>query len=362
MASLHATISETRSIFKWTGIGIAALFLLIVILRYAITAYIHFFPPPPPKPQIGYGKVPPIVFPPNVTDTHFTYTLNTVSGTLPALPTIVPIYRIIEPVVTLLSFSNTQATVNRTEFGSQPAQQIGTNLYLWTLPTSPFKQLIMDTVTNDLTITSQYLTDPMVSSAQGLPDVDGAKSIAENYLALFNAIPADIDRTKTAIAYFDINNGRLVPATSFSTTKVIRVDFYQNDRNKIPLYYPHPPGSTMNALIASPQQSPQVVEANYSGKNIDDTSNSTYPLLTAQEAFMKLQNGHGYIANYYPPEGTTSSTQSVEIQDVALGYYISDQRLQPYLMPIVIFTGNNGFIAYVSAVKDEWLGSPSSAQ
>ena len=42
------------------------------------------------------------------------------------------------------------------------------------------------------------------------------------------------------------------------------------------------------------------------------------------------------------------------IKKIYLAYYLSEQR-QNYLMPIVIFEGNNNFYAYVQAVQDEWI-------
>src|SRR5438034_2898530 len=109
MASLHTTIAETRTIFKWVGIGIAGLITLIIVVRYTIAVYIYFFPPPPPKPQLSYGKLPHVIFPSNVTNAHFAYALNTITGTLPVFPVIYPVYTIIEPQVSLLSYTNAQA-------------------------------------------------------------------------------------------------------------------------------------------------------------------------------------------------------------------------------------------------------------
>ncbi len=38
-----------------------------------------------------------------------------------------------------------------------------------------------------------------------------------------------------------------------------------------------------------------------------------------------------------------------------IGYY-AHERYQRYLLPVYVFLGDNGFAAYVSAVKNEYVG------
>ena len=112
------------------------------------------------------------------------------------------------------------------------------------------------------------------------------------------------------------------------------------------MYYPRPPYSTINFLIVGDTIDP-VVEAQFFHQDIAETG-ETYPIKTADQAFEELRNGKGYIASFF---GTSTT---VKIKDVTLGYYISD-RPQEYLMPIIVFHGDNDFIAYVSAVQNTWI-------
>ncbi len=252
-------------------------------------------------------------------------------------------------------------TISQTEFAGTVPQQLSDTVYMWSESTSPFKRITVDTVNMDFTLTSSYLGDQNVLSAQNLPDENGAIGMAQGFFSQMNSFPQDIDSSKTKTTLYAIDNNVLVPATSISTTQVIRVDFYQQDRNKMAIYYPQAPFSTINALIASGNNGAQIVEAHYAGKQIDDNIRATYPIITAQEAYQRLQNGQAYIANYYDPSlvdpqsAFTSPPKLVNITDVELGYYLSDEIKQLYMMPIIVFTGDNGFTAYVSAVQDQYL-------
>ena len=96
----------------------------------------------------------------------------------------------------------------------------------------------------------------------------------------------------------------------------------------------------------------EVLEAKFDHFAIKDSS-ATYPIKTADEAFFELQGQKAYIASYFGEENT------VHLKNVLLGYYMSETEAE-YLMPIVIFEGDNGFFAYISAVTDEWIETSSS--
>ena len=139
----------------------------------------------------------------------------------------------------------------------------------------------------------------------------------------------------------------LVPATSISNANVLRVDFFQADKNRLPIYYPKAITSTMTLFVENIQNQLQIVNGHFFHQNIS-TQFSTYPLKTANQAFSELKEQKTYIASY------SGSNNNVSIKNVFLAYYMEDSP-QDYLMPIIIFEGDRGFVAYVSAIKDEWI-------
>ena len=103
----------------------------------------------------------------------------------------------------------------------------------------------------------------------------------------------------------------------------------------------------MKVLLAAGLYQDWILEANYSRQNIMDES-ATYPIKTAQQAFEELQEGNGFIASH------SGDSTNVKIKEVYLALY-SEGKLQQYLTPVIVFEGDNNFVAYVPAVTDEWI-------
>jgi hypothetical protein len=202
----------------------------------------------------------------------------------------------------------------------------------------------MDIVNDNFNLTSNYASNSNFTSGQNLPNQDSALNDAQNLLSSLNSLPSDIDQTKTQANLLSLKNGSLIPATSVSNTQLISVVFHQKNIDNIPIYYEKPDSSNINVLIGS---NDEVLEAN----NLHQaaTNNfSTYPLKTTQQAFTDLKQGQGYIASYNNP------STNITINNVFLAYYIGSQT-QKYLMPIMVFVGDNNFYAYVPAVTDGWI-------
>jgi hypothetical protein len=188
------------------------------------------------------------------------------------------------------------------------------------------------------------LNNSAITSGQQLQPPTQSINDAKEILSALNSFPSDIDQTKTQTQLLSINNGSLTQATSLSSAQIIKVLFYQQNVNNLPIYYEQPDSSNINILVG-PQD--KILEVNYVHQNITDQS-ATYPLKTTDQAFEDLKQGYAYIASY---QGNSSN---ISINDVQLGYYVEGQP-QAYLMPVMVFLGNDNFVAYVPAVTDEWI-------
>ncbi len=89
-------------------------------------------------------------------------------------------------------------------------------------------------------------------------------------------------------------------------------------------------------------------------------TSGTYPIKTGDDAWQELITGKGIIVS--PSKGSTK----IIVREMFIGYYALEEY-QPYIMPVYVFLGDNGFAGYVSAVKDEYVSkilkqpiSPSS--
>lgn len=348
MATLHKTTEFTKKILKWSAITVVSIIVLFVILRVGTQIKEYFFPTPLPPPTVKFGKLPALKFPENAISPPaggFTYRLNTLSGQLPTLPTQINVYKIVGPEPSLLALEKAKERVSKIGFDLPPTR-IQDTLYQWANQDTPSKKLLLDIVSLNFSLSSDFISDQDVLSAKNLPNENEAIENAMNFFKNID-LPQDIDNEKTKTTLLSIEGQELVPATSFSKTQVIRVDFFQKDVDGLSIYYPKAKNSIMYVLIAAGISQPQIVEVKFFHHNISEIS-ATYPIKTAEEAFLELKNKKAYLASYFDSEA------NIAIKDISLGYYLSDEE-QSYLVPIIVFEGNNGFFAYVETIRDEWI-------
>lgn len=314
-------------------------------IGFAVKEALH--PTPPPPPTVSYGKLPAINFPPTTNVPTFTYTINTVSGALPDLGDRVAVHKMASTQPSLLALDNAKTAAGAVGFTDDPTSINDTD-YVWTNTETPQKRLTINIQTHNFSLNSSYKDDSTVTQASNLPDQSHAISTIHTFLTSLTALPDDIDDSKTKVSLFAITNGTLTPAPSLSSAQIVRVDLFQKDVDKLPIYYVQPSYSSMNFLLASTDaQDPQIVEGHFFHQAISSDS-ATYPIKTAQQAIDDLKKGQVYIASF-----PTNVTQ-ITIRNISLGYFMSDSD-QNYLMPIIVLQGDNNFIAYDSAVFGSWI-------
>lgn len=371
--TLHNTVTFARKALIGVLLGAALIIFLVVLFKLSIYVKNIFFPPKPQATSINFGTLPLLAFPKNITSIPLTYTINTVSGELPKFPDRLNIYPLKQPAPNLLNLNKAKAKVDSLGFKDDnnkllPETDLENSNYAWQEISGLRKKIIFNTVTFDFSLSSSYKSSLTVLNAENLSTKEHAITTALSFLNVINQIPQDLDQEKSTTQLLAIIDGQLTPTTSLSKAQVIKVDLHQKDvaydlntgipeatggYKKIPLIlpilYPNPPGSTMSFWIASGQTKAEVVAADYVHQAVDinPSIEATYPIKTAAYAFDDLKKGKGYIAAY------NGSKKSVNITKVYLAYYIG-KTPQKYLMPIIVFEGENGFIAYISAVSEEW--------
>lgn len=346
MANLSQVTSFSRKVLEFIGIGTISLIILAILFSVGNTIKQAIAPTPPPSPTVDFGKLPPISFPPSTVPLPSTYTINTLTGVLPNFADREIVYPFQIPQSGLFDLDKAKSIAQAAGFQNEPTRLSDTE-YFWTTPGDITTKLTMTLPSFDYLLTSNYMTNPTVVSAPHIPDTATALQSANTFFNTVSPLPSIIDISHATTTLLAINQSTLTPATSLSTAQIIRVDYPSQNINSLPVYTPIPSQSLIYALVASGNTTnPQIVEAQFIHKDIS-TSKATYPIKTAQEAYNDLKNGKGYIAS-----GGNSS--QVSITNVSLGYY-QDSNPQKYLMPIIVFQGDNGFVAYVSAIRDEWI-------
>jgi len=381
--SLHDTAEFGKKAALVLGIGFGVIIFITISIKIGgfISAILN--PPKIAPANQAYGKLPTIPFPRSTANGQFAYTINTLNGALPQdFPDRLIVYPMVINQPNLLNLNNTKnkvAAIGFVDDTGSPLHEIplGGPNYEWAEQTGFQRKIVYDIVSQNFTMTSNYLSSLTALSAQFLGDQSNAVSTVQSFLGTLNSVPSDIDITltqnpdpstdyTTTPQLYSINNGQLTPTTSLSNAQAIRVDLYQQEIDytltagqgqdlthfqdfdmKLPILYPHPPYSTMDFIVTSGQGESDVTSAVYNHQtiNLQPDTQATYPVKTAQQAFDDLKNGKGYIAAY------NGSGNQIQITKVYLAYYLGTIQ-QNYLMPVVVFEGQDGFFAYVPAITD----------
>ncbi len=342
MVTLHKATQETRLLLKWGAILLGIIIFAMLAIRIGGGIKEYFFPTPPPPPTVLFDKLPKVVFKEVPLLKKLTYSLDTLSGTLPKFPSQLPVYKLLQPKPSLLAHDKAQEKVSQLGFNQQGIP-LSETLYQWDEESYSFKRLTLNILSYNFDLTSSFLYDPQVLSPKVPPNETNALEKAQSFLSTISNYSEDLDFEKTKSTLLSIKNAQLKEATSLSDTRLVRVDFYQKDVDKYPIYYPNPPFSAINFLVSNGN----IVEAHGWYHKIDPDS-ATYPIKSAEQAFDLLKKGKASIVSYFGDD------TKISIKNVTLGYYLEDVD-QDYAMPIIIFEGSNGFFAYVSAVSDEWI-------
>lgn len=347
MANLSSISDVTRKILEISGVGILGLILLVILFHIGIFVKNIVAPTPPSPPTTAFGKLPFVSFPITNDTKTYSYTINTLSGSLPTLPDRVTVYKLQQATPNLLALDKAKELAAGIGFVDTPTA-ISDTVYRWTktdpLPTT----LTMDIQSFDFSLTSDYKNNDTVTAAAHLTDEALAQTASKEFFDKIMPLPSTTDDNKTKVTLLAISPTGLTPASSLSTAQLIRIDYFPKAIDNIPIYTANPTQSLIYSIVASGTTDyPQIVEAQYYHRSATQEK-ATYPIKTALKAYDELKQGKGYIAAN--PTGTTNIT----ITNVTLGYFI-DPASQQYLWPIIVFQGDKGFYAYVSAVTDGWV-------
>jgi len=344
MPSLNKAKRQTQIILKWTSISIGIIFIFLMGTRFL--AFVQEILTPPPPPQASFGKLPAISFP-NQRKVNIIYTLNTLTGFLPNFSDRAKVYKITQSQPTLLALDKAREKVAKIGFTSNETK-IAEDVYQWAEKDPLQRRITVNIFSLDFTLSSAYLVTPIVQTFDS-DEKNSAIFTAKSFLSDISQFSEDLDIEKTKTTVYSIEKGTLSPTSKFSDAKIIKVDFFQKDLDKLPIYYENGISSTMNFIVGKQDGELKVLDARFSHKNISQEQ-STYAIKSATLAFTQLKEGKAYIA-YKDP-----NTVEITIKKVLLGYYIEEGE-QDFLMPVVVFEGDDDFIAYVSAVRDEWISN-----
>lgn len=345
MPTLSVVKYDFLKIGKWGGIIIGVIIILFLAFKFLLFVKEIIFPTPPPPPTVNFGKLPIVNFPEGL-NKSFTYEIDTLSGELPIFPISEKVYKMEQRGRDILAVEKINQKVAGFGFNNRP-QQISDFTYKWINPSPPDQKLTFNIKLNEFNLNSSYLNYKEMLQSNNFQNKTQPINTASSFINGVGMNLTDIDQEKTKIYFSNITANDNIPVEKATDSNIATVYFFQKDIDKLPIVYPQGINSSMKIITGAGKLMGIVLEASFSHQNVLDES-ATYPIKTAQEAYDDLRSGKAYIASHV---GDDTKILIKEIYP-ALFY---EGKLQEYMIPVIVFEGNNDFVAYVPAVRDEWL-------
>lgn len=348
MATLTETAYYSRKAIKWGTLALIGFIILRICFSLLITFIRQTFPAPPLRPNNAFGKLPKIDFPQTASPSgQLTFTLQTISGTIPEASDAARVYFMPKNKANLLSLTRAQNMVGQLGFTSTPTQTSEIE-YRWTSLTDPLKSISVNIVNNHFSLNYDFTRDLSIFNENQIPTAQQAIFEATSFLQLINTGLADIDKVKPKIQYLKIVGEILVPTTSQSQANAVRIDFFRTPYDNIPVLTDQPDEGTISFIFSgSRKPNKRILLAGYNYWPITRETSAIYKLKTSEVAYKELQAGNTYYVSL--PQNETR----IAITSAYLAYYDS-KTPQLFLQPVFVFEGEKGFLAYVPAVTPPW--------
>jgi hypothetical protein len=347
MTQLTRTAYIARMGIKLGLISLVGLIVGRVVLVNGFALYKKFFPDPPPPATMGFGVLPPIQFPQSDI-TPPSVKLETPDGGFPQTPYALKVFDVQTNRPNLLALERSNEQAVQMGFRNQPIA-LTESLYRWSrgegLPTT----LEINIYEGTYTLIAQWAADPYFLDNNELLSENQAITKVEDYLNRNRLLPTDLDILNPAITYLKASGGEFTPTLSLSEADFIDVDYA---RIAIDTLYPAVTADPKQGLIevvvsGNRNYADGIVRVNTQYFPIDYVNAHTYPIKSAALAWQELTEGKAFIASL------KSKSSLVAVRRVELGYFDSYEA-QDYLQPIWIFSGDNEFVAYVSAIATDF--------
>ncbi|MCX8008374.1 MAG: hypothetical protein N3A54_01580 [Patescibacteria group bacterium] len=350
MATLTEVSYYTRRAINWSILGIIIYIILRLLWSGIVTAWMILFSSRPAPPNHGFGKLPAIVFsseqPPNY---NLTFTLETISGTFPSMPSMARVYFMPKKAPNLLAINQAQDFAKRLNFDPTPIQESRT-VYRFRDFQTILRNLRYDIVSENFMLEYGYGQDIGVFSEGILRDPNAIKEEAIKFIQNLNLFYEDFSKGEQKVTLLKLVGNTLIPISNISETSAMRVDFFRGPVNNLKVVTKSPSEGQIQILFSPSSDSRRrILELIYTFWPIDYDTFATYSLRPIAQAWQELQNGQGYIAQY----PLNNSSEAV-VRNAYLAYFDSFDP-QTYLQPIYVFEGDFGFTAYVPAIAPEWI-------
>lgn len=355
MTGLPYVAENIKSVLRWGLVAIVALFGLWLTWLFISFTYKVIFPPPPPGPDIAFGKLrQPVIF--NSTFAATLFTLDTPREEIVSPARLLTVYEI--PVIKgeFASLDNAKKTAQSAGLDSEP-QQISDNEWRWTNKKNPNKSLNFNIVTNNFIYRYDWKADTKALEGSFKTNDEAMVSKAKTFLSTYKSLKDDLKNGSTRISFWKIVGNDRNKVGSYSEANAVMVEFFRMKVDgETNLVESNPNRSQVNVWISPASQGEkQLLELNFIYFSYNKDRLATYPSKPSAQAFEDLKTGKAYIAT-----GQGDAFESITITKTSLSYFNpnTDQRV---LQQVYVFEGyglvkgeKKDFSAYVPAISSKY--------
>lgn len=338
-----------RKAVKYFAIGLVVLIVGRMLLTGLVTLWKIINPEPPPPPTVGFGKLPAIDFPLSKEKSRpKTYRLETANGKLPSFSDRAKVFFMPASAPSLLADQRAKEIAATYDFVFQP-DILDERTYRWVRSSPLETSLTMDIQNLNFKLNTDFLTRPELIVNTLPPDKTSAIRTVKSFLDDADLLPDDMATASATTTYLKSLGSQLKTAVSVSDADFIKVDLNRGAiDDEFFIYTDEGETGIVSAILTGVLESSQsIVQLQYYYHPADYEQIETYPLKDVRLAWQELQAGEGFVVK-------AGDSDEAVIREVALAYFDSYDE-QPYLQPIYVFAGDDGFLAYVSAVSSTYV-------
>ena len=350
MASLTQVSIAARKTIRF-GIYIT---IFIILARYSIIAsialYRKYFPKPPPPPTVGFGKLPKLIFPDKPIPENLSFKLETADGSLPKFIDQLPVFTMPIASTNIRALEDAKVKAGmlgfRAEDGFNIIQSIP-NVFIFRKPNSS-SLLTINIITGIYSISYDLTSDTSILTTRP-QSTEISINQAKEFLQDGNSYPADLSGD-VITDLLRVDKGQLVPAISLSESNFAKVNFFRKKFIYREIEFPNVTADYPEANVWLMTNGNRIIAGEFHYFPLDELKFETYPLISSQEAWDRLNLKNAYFANLgNNPDG------NITIRKVYVAHYDAGQYVK-YYQPVAVFEGDNGFFAFLPAVTDEYYG------
>lgn len=357
MSQLTDISVVSRKIAIGAVIGIALIIALVFLVRLLISVIRSRRPPPvvyvqpTPTPDMRFGKLPyPKFSVIEQTSAGLNLRLVNIEGKPPDASGSAKVFSMPKKLPTLLTNDRARSFAQRLGFTGEPEAR-NSRIFRYIHRQNALRTLTLDRVHLNFLMTYDYASHSAILAPPGsLEPGEPVNSV----LAFIGPLGFDdtVRTGKITTSFLDIDpqTGKFKQVARTQLARVARVNFF---RQPIIGFEVVPPGfdeSFNYALYTDTRSLPSgILELSYMFWPIAWDDSATYPLRSSTQAWEELTQGFGTVVHL-----GRNTPEDVIVRKIYLSYFDTPEP-QPYLQPIFVFEGDNGFVAYLPAVAKDWL-------